>query len=209
MTFGWYAGRPCRSTCPTRRIFFCSPLWLMPSLSCASALLAPDARTAAAADRVKRRILFILHEARMVVSFGISIVCERAERRVASEASGGPWGRIPKTCAASALRLLSSAIAVRRQTGDPVKERGEMALVRATHGQRDLDDRQIGRVEQLLGPFDAPADHILMRCNADREPEHVREVVRADPKRFGDVREREVAIEVTVDECERLLDPRP
>jgi len=37
----------------------------------------------------------------------------------------------------------------------------------------------------------------------------VREVVRADPKRFGDVQEREVALEVTVDECEGLLDPGP
>src|SRR5215470_4524534 len=209
MTLGWYAGRPCRSTCPTRRMFFCSPLWLMPSLSCASALLAPDTRTAAAADMAKRMVPFILHEARMVVSFGISNVCERADRRVASEASGGPRGRIPKTCAASALRLLSGAIGVRRQSRDPVKERREMALVRAAHGERHLDDRQIGRVEQFLGPFDAAADHVLVRCNANREPEHVREVVRADPKRLGDVREREVAIEVTVDECERLLDPRP
>src|SRR5882724_4829552 len=31
MTFGWYAGRPCRSTCPTRDMFRCSPLWLMAS----------------------------------------------------------------------------------------------------------------------------------------------------------------------------------
>src|SRR5215467_2264769 len=31
MTFGWYDGRPCRSTCPTRRMSFCSPLWLMAS----------------------------------------------------------------------------------------------------------------------------------------------------------------------------------
>src|SRR5262249_28422460 len=36
MTFGWYDGRRCRSTWPTRRMSFCSPLWLMPSA-------APDA----------------------------------------------------------------------------------------------------------------------------------------------------------------------
>src|SRR5215831_3866842 len=41
MTFGWYDGRPCRSTCPTRRMSFCSPLWLMPSA-------APDASAKAA-----------------------------------------------------------------------------------------------------------------------------------------------------------------
>src|SRR5262249_58256955 len=27
MTFGWYDGRPCRSTCPTRRMFFRSLVW--------------------------------------------------------------------------------------------------------------------------------------------------------------------------------------
>src|SRR5882762_6025142 len=37
MTFGWYDGRPCRSTWPTRRMFFCSPLWLMPRWSSANA----------------------------------------------------------------------------------------------------------------------------------------------------------------------------
>src|SRR5882724_6788735 len=45
MTFGWYDGRPCRSTCPTRRMFFCSPLWLMPRWSSANAQPAATAKT--------------------------------------------------------------------------------------------------------------------------------------------------------------------
>jgi len=48
-----------------------------------------------------------------------------------------------------------------------------------------------------------------MRRNANRQSEDVGEVVRADPERFRDVREREVVIEVRVDECERFLDPSP
>src|SRR5439155_21224190 len=45
MTFGWYDGRPCRSTWPTRRMFFCSPLWLMPRWSSANAQPAATAKT--------------------------------------------------------------------------------------------------------------------------------------------------------------------
>src|SRR5882762_3668425 len=44
MTFGWYDGRPCRSTWPTRRMFFCSPLWLMPRWSSANAEPAATAK---------------------------------------------------------------------------------------------------------------------------------------------------------------------
>src|SRR5258706_14388443 len=45
MTFGWYDGRPCRSTWPTRRMFFCSPLWLTPPWSSANAQPAATANT--------------------------------------------------------------------------------------------------------------------------------------------------------------------
>src|SRR6266851_7784130 len=45
MTFGWYDGRPCRSTWPTRRMFFCSPLWLRPRWSSANAQPAATAKT--------------------------------------------------------------------------------------------------------------------------------------------------------------------
>lgn len=120
-----------------------------------------------------------------------------------------PGRAVYRKLARSVLRVLRSTIGVRRQASDAVKEPGEMALVCAAHGKRDLDDRQIGLLEEFPGPLDAAADHVLVRRNADGRPEHVREVVRADPKRVGDVRQREVVIEVTVDERKRLLDPWP
>jgi hypothetical protein len=83
-----------------------------------------------------------------------------------------------------------------------------MALVCAAHGERDLDDRQIGRVEELPGPLDSASDHILVRRNADCLSEHMRKVMRTDTERFGYVRERQVFVaEMTIDERKGLLHP--
>src|SRR5215470_10818925 len=77
MTFGWYDGRPWRSTCPTRRMFFCSPLWLMPF---ASAPLAPSTKLAATvADKTDSDLrLRMLDEMRITLSFGMLRLLARA-----------------------------------------------------------------------------------------------------------------------------------
>jgi hypothetical protein len=137
--------------------------------------------------------------------FWVFELASRARGRATDEASHARPGRIPKTCAVSALRLLGGAIRVGCSAGDTLKQRGEMTLVGAAHGERDLDDRQIGRIEELFGPFDSAADHVLVRRNANRLSEHVGEVIGADAERFGYVRQREVVAEVTFDECQRPL----
>src|SRR5262245_11696800 len=185
-------------------MFFCSPLWLMSS---ASALLAPSARTATAvADRAERRVLLaLLHGIRMAFSFVGVHACYAPRGRATGEASHARPGRIPKTCAVSALRLLGSAIGLGCQAGYTVEQGGEMTLVCAAHAERDLDDRETGRVEEFLGPFDPAADHVLVRCNANGPAEQMREVMRADAERCGYARQREVLAKVTVDKCQRLL----
>jgi hypothetical protein len=63
-------------------------------------------------------------------------------------------------------------------------------------------------VQELLGPLDATADHVLVRRNADCLPEYVREVVRTDTECLGYVRQREVFVtEMTIDEGQGLLHP--
>jgi hypothetical protein len=81
-----------------------------------------------------------------------------------------------------------------------------MALVGAADGQRDIRDRQIGSGEELLRPLHAPPDDVLMRRNAGRVLEDVREVERAHVEQPGDERQRQALAQVRVDDDERLID---
>ncbi len=64
----------------------------------------------------------------------------------------------------------------RRHPCLPFEDDSEVLLALEPHSQGDLDDREIGASEQLLGSLDSPRLNVTMRRNPDLSPEGPGEV---------------------------------
>lgn len=60
---------------------------------------------------------------------------------------------------------------------EPAEQRREVTLIFETDRRRNLDKRQLTLCEQVLGAFDAPLCHKLLRCKSGRLFERAREVI--------------------------------
>lgn len=82
----------------------------------------------------------------------------------------------------------------------------QVALIRKTAQEGDLDYWQGTATEKLLSPLDATLDNVAVRGEASRSLEQTREVVRAHVRRARDLGQLQVSLEVVADVVGRVFE---
>src|SRR2546425_12282101 len=87
----------------------------------------------------------------------------------------------------------------RRETDDTLEVRAEFALVREAGTRGDVGEREVAFSQELLRPFDAAGNGVLMGRHPGGRLELPREVVGAEVDGRSHLRQRQVGVEVFVD----------
>src|SRR5262249_25963377 len=86
----------------------------------------------------------------------------------------------------------------RRGANEALEVIGELALVREAGAGSHLRQGQVA-LQQLLGPFDAPGDDVLVRRQPGGPPELPREMVDAETSDSGHLLQGRAGVEVVLD----------
>jgi hypothetical protein len=101
---------------------------------------------------------------------------------------------LPGRGTSSGSRIFRSKPA-RRDACDPEEDRGELTLAGKATAMRDVHERKVPIREESPCHVHSSVADVLMWRKARRLPEHLGEIVRAQPGDFGKRTDRKVAFE--------------